>query len=164
MRGPRHSDVAPAPLFDRLVDLEPWTPGEVHPESTLDAEALRESVQRELECLLGTRCTLTLEEAETREPRERSVLDYGLPDLGPLNPVALADQERLARLLGRTITAFEPRLRQVRVSVRPHPEDRRVAVATLTALLVVGHLTEPVSFPLRVELGPSEAGEGVHDR
>jgi type VI secretion system lysozyme-like protein len=156
--------VAPAPLFDRLVDLEPWTSREVHPESTLDAEALRESVRRELECLLGTRCTLTLEEAETRDPGERSVLDYGLPDLGPLDPVAPADQERLAGLLSRTITAFEPRLRQVRVSVRSHPEDRRVAVATLTALLVVESLAEQISFPLRVELGPSEAGEGVHGR
>jgi type VI secretion system lysozyme-like protein len=156
--------VASAPLFDRLVDLEPWTPREVHPRSGLDAESLRESIRRELECLLGTRCTLTLEEAEAMQPRDRSVLDYGLPDLGSLTLVVPADQARLAGLLERTLTAFEPRLRQVRVSVRPHAEERRVAVATLTALLVVEHLTEQVSFPLRVELGPSRPGEGEHGR
>lgn len=150
------SRVAPVPLFDRLVDREPWGAREVRPQRTLDEEGLLASVQREAERLLGTRCALPLLEAEALPSEERSVIDYGLPDLGSLHPDDPGSRERLAGVLARALSAFEPRLRQVRVSVeRLSVEERRVE-ATVHALLVKGRLTEPVSFPI--------SGEVIHGR
>ena len=144
--------VAPVPLFDRLVDREPWVPREVWPQRTLDEEGLLASVRREAERLLSTRCALPLLEAEALPPHERSAIDYGLPDLGSLHPDDPGARERLAGVLARALSAFEPRLRQVRVSVERFSTEERWVDATVHALLVKGRLTEPVSFPISGEV------------
>lgn len=131
-----------APLFDRLVDLESFPP--------LDEEELRASVRREVAHALNTRCTLTLAQAGALEPHERSALDYGLPDLRPLGP-APEDTHLLERLIAHAVEAYEPRLRQLQVSVRIPPEEEGAPVAVITARLVQGPLAEPISFPLRLD-------------
>ena len=68
-------------LFDRLVDRDPKLRHEVRPMRTLDRRGLKESVRRDLELLLNTRCPLP---AHRIPPRDRSVVDYGIPD--PLGP------------------------------------------------------------------------------
>ena len=138
-------DRARASLLDRLVDLDPGSPAEPRPLRTHTKTQLREAVRRDLEWLLSTRCPVP---AHQLDPRQRTVVDYGVPDLLSLAPQDPDAHGRLATLLEQTLAAFEPRLRRVRVSVR------RVRTTGLDvrieAALVIDHVTEPVSFSATV--------------
>ena len=87
------------PLFDRLVDRDPRLPHELRPTRTLDRRGLRESVRRELEQLFNTRCPFP---AHRLPIRERSVIDYGVPDFSVFSPRSYDDRVHLAELLRRT--------------------------------------------------------------
>ncbi|WP_437588569.1 type VI secretion system baseplate subunit TssE [Sorangium sp. So ce1000] len=150
MRDQNNRNVAPAPLFDRLVDLSFRSAEDPRASRVLRRDELIASVRSEVERIVNTRCPQPLAALEALAPGERSVIDYGLPRLGWLDPRSATDQKRLALLLERTIAAFEPRLTQVRVTVEsPTPPERRLTAA-VSARLVTGHIAEPVSFPIVV--------------
>ena len=145
MREARRLPGARALLFERLVDLDPRRPEEQDPARVLDPQALRVSVRRELERLLNTRCALT---AQALEGRERTTLEYGLPDFSHLQTRDTGAHRLIAEEVRRAVTAYEPRLRQVAVFVEPSAaadHERRLTVR-LDAMLVVGQVMEPVSF------------------
>lgn len=144
---------ARALLFDRLVDLDPGVPEEPRPLRTLNRQELRASVRREVEWLLNTRSPIP---AHLLEAWERTVIDYGIPDLAEFSAHRGDDQKRLARLLTQTISAFEPRLRRVRVAVEPLMDTHRGWLVRLDAFLVVESVTEPVSFPVVIKDGSVE--------
>ena len=56
MRPLRTKSGALAPLFDRLTDEDPGVPNEPVPRRYLDLDGLAESVQREIQVLVNTRC------------------------------------------------------------------------------------------------------------
>ncbi|WP_395822325.1 type VI secretion system baseplate subunit TssE [Archangium minus] len=151
MRAAHQDGGASTPLLDRLMDLKRETTGETL-EPQVSEEALRASVRREVAHILGTRCTLSLKEAESLEPGERSVLDYGLPDLWSLGS-APEDARRLERLITRAVEAYEPRLCQLQVSVRLPPSEEGAVVAVLTARFAPGLIPESLSLPLRLDRG-----------
>lgn len=147
MREPRRTRGARALLLDRLVDLDPRSGAEPVPLRVLDRDELLASVRREVGHLLNTRCTLTLEELEGRE---RTVLEYGLPDFSHLHTRDPRAQEALAEHVRATVAAYEPRLRQVRITVEPLRNSQRELLARVDALLVLGDVTEAVSFPVAI--------------
>lgn len=136
------------PLFDRLVDRSPKLRHEVRPARTLDRRGLRESVRRELERLLNTRCPLP---AHRLADRPRSVIDYGLPELTGFSANRAEDRERLAELIRRAVEAFEPRLAEVRVRLEPVPGDALSLAGHIEAVFQGDSVTEPVSFHTSVE-------------
>lgn len=107
-------------LFERLVDLEPGRREEERPFRVLSREELWESVRRELGRLLNTRCPVPL---QLLGEEERTVINYGLPDFTSLSPQSGNDRKLIADLIGRTVTAFEPRLRNVRVTVEEQKKN-----------------------------------------
>lgn len=135
-----------APLFDRLIDRFPDTRRETRPLKTLDRRGLRESVRRELGRLFNTRCPLP---ADALRGRERTVIEYGLPDLSVLAPGNHRDRVRLAAMLREAIEAYEPRLADVRVTVAEpsgDPSRRGALRVRIDAVLVVDQVAEAVSF------------------
>ena len=74
---PRIYPGASALLFERLVDDDPRTAREPQPFRTLTIPEVRASVRREVARLLNTRCAAS---AAVLAGRERTVLDYGIPD------------------------------------------------------------------------------------
>jgi len=169
MRQPKPIAGARALLFERLVDLHRDQVEDERPLRILNREELKASVRRELERLLNTRCSLPLHGfGET----ERSVVNYGIPDFSSLSAYNEDDHALIASIIGQTITAFEPRLRQVRVEVGPigdgesadtnltncrhdvfeRGEPRAGSGARLRvlieAVIIVGQFNEPVSFPV----------------
>jgi type VI secretion system protein ImpF len=135
----------PAPLFDRLVDLDPHVPAEPRPMRTLDPRGLRESVRRELERMLNTRSSLPVDQLDARE--ELTVLEYGIPDLSAFSAGSEEDLVRLAAIVARAVAAFEPRLRRVRVAVERLQDGPRELRLRIDADLVAGEVAEPISFP-----------------
>ena len=148
VEGPRRAPGARLPLLDRLSDGEPRHTLEPQPRRVLSPAETRESIARELSRLLNTRCVETMERVAGRE---RTVVDYGLPDFTTLNPTSDGDRQRLARLIVAAVDAYEPRLRQARVDVAVDPASPRALRIVLHATLVLGHLSEPVSFPLTID-------------
>ena len=101
-----------AALLDRLIDLEPEIPREPRPLKTMSVKELYTSVLEELNRLLNSRCPLDFDELESRE---RTTIDYGVPDFSAFSPQSLDDQKLLAKNIGKTITLYEHRLQDVRV-------------------------------------------------
>ena len=134
---------APRPLFDRLVDPQPDLAWEVQPLRTSSRGELAQSVERELERLFATRSPFPLHHLASRE---RTVIDYGLPDLTVLHPASAEDRRRLARLLAEAVAAYEPRLEGAWVTVDAvASEPRAVAVRVAGTLRGFG-AAEPFTF------------------
>ncbi len=154
------SEEVSAPLFDRLIDREPGVRRELRPFRTLDRAGLRESVRRELEQLFSTRCPLP---ADQLVGRQRTVVEYGLPDLTVLGPERYLDRERLASVLREAVEAYEPRLGQVRVAVaEPREGEREVLRARIDGVLIIDGVPESVAFDTALHGGA--AGVDLADR
>jgi type VI secretion system protein ImpF len=155
MRDPKPVEGGRALLFERLTDAEPCSPEEeAQPFRVLDVRALRESVRRELARLLNTR-------RHARPGAEAAggmtVLDYGLPDFSSLSAASGDDRKRLAAAVAAAVAAFEPRLRDVRVRVERAEREERALALRVEAVLSVGLVAEPVSFPVLVRTKTGEA-------
>lgn len=99
-------------LLDRLIADDP---GRDRASSRTTSEAaFRQAVRRDLEWLLNTRRQLA-EVPEGRDELRRSLLRYGIPDVGSLPRDVPEARARLARTIEEAITLFEPRLANVRV-------------------------------------------------
>jgi len=144
MREPQPIAGARVPLFDRL-DLNPEIDDSQRPFRILTREQLKASIRRELERLLNTRCSLSLDEVGEEE---RSVINYGIPDFSSLSAQNADDQILIGRIIGQTVTAFEPRLSNVAVDVRPVPDREAGLCVLIDATMVVGQFNEPVYFPV----------------
>jgi len=148
---------ARASLVDRLIDRDPRSSREARPLRILDRRALKESVRRDLGWLLNTRSPVPAAQLETQE---RTVINYGLPDFSAMSAQNLDDHYRLAVNIARTLDAFEPRLKHVRVTVDEFREDEKSLRVRIDAVLAVGSISEPVSFTATMR---SATGEAVVD-
>ncbi|MDB4876978.1 MAG: tssE [Gemmatimonadetes bacterium] len=139
------ADASRALLFDRLVDVAPGAPsGHI-----ISRAELQLSVAREISAILNTRIDPAI---DAIEPRERTVIEYGLPDFTALSAASGDDVSRLARAAERAIVAFEPRLARPRVEIVTE-ETRRDSVGFLiTGILHVNGAPESFTFP--VDRGP----------
>ena len=137
---------AAAPLLERLIDDRPLDHAEPRPLRVVGPAELRAAVGRDLARLLNTRSPVAWNEWSDRE---RTVLDYGVPDFTALHPANSGDRMRLGAMVEQCITTFEPRLRSVRVHVQPRGAgDPRTLMLRIDALLAVDDIREPVSFPV----------------
>ena len=141
-------NTARAGLFDRLVDYDPDTQVEKCPLRTMTKQELYDSVNRELGRLLNTRCPLTI---EGRQDRERSVIDYGVPDFSSFTPQSIDDQKQLSLYIKDTVETYEPRLKNVRVHVNEYKKNRKALMINIEGILTVESIREPVSFPMVLE-------------
>jgi type VI secretion system protein ImpF len=134
-------------LFDRLTDHAPEKPVEEKPLRTLSADALRDSIRREVNRILNTRCTTP---PDVLAAREWTILDYGLPDYSGSYTRSTSDQSRLEAAMTRAILTFEPRLINPSVSVLPELAGERTLFFEIQGGMRIGTQIEPVSFPLKL--------------
>ena len=110
---------------------------------TMDRPATRAAIARDLGWLLNTRTPLTAEEFDARD---LTVIDFGVPDFGKGSPASGRDQALRALLTEKAIRAFEPRLRDVNVSIEPAMDSERSLRMIIEAVMVGDDVGEPVSF------------------
>lgn len=139
---------ARAPLFERFgggaaeAGFLPWRAARRDGQE-LALSALERSIGAELARLLNTRCAASLAQLAGRE---RTVLDYGLPDYSAYYTGSLDDRRKLTALVQSTVQAFEPRLREVEVELAlPGHSRHALDVAIRAKVLLEGRL-EPVAF------------------
>ncbi|MDX1692242.1 MAG: type VI secretion system baseplate subunit TssE [Ketobacteraceae bacterium] len=102
-------------ILDRLLDEDPSKRVENEKDRYQVTRELRESVRRDLELLLNTRYRIMAAEPHQKE-LEKSLINYGLPDLATINLVDEDTRHEFCRTIEATIKRYEPRFKSVKVS------------------------------------------------
>lgn len=139
-------------LLDRLMDAAPEAGREaVAPSLTI--EQLKDTVARDVEALLNTRCATAAVSLDRFKLVKRSIVTFGLDDFSSRSLASVADRSFICRAIERAIEDHEPRLRGVRVGL----DDRGAPGAGLRfnihALLQIQPAAEPVSFDAVLQTG-----------
>jgi type VI secretion system protein ImpF len=137
-------------LMDRLVDLEPERKLEPVLTRAQSVRELKAALRRDLEWLLNSRRTIEESPASLKEV-ERSVYNYGLPDVSSLYLRSSKDQAFLLESIKMAINLFEPRLLNVKVKMEPGTDDRRVIRFAIEGLLRMDPAPEQVFFDTVLE-------------
>lgn len=104
-------------LLDRLTDNEPGQTRESRDKRVLTPRQLRASVLRDLGWLLNTVNLAAVQDLDDWPLIERSVVNYGIPDLAG-QPASNVDFYRLELMLAEAVRAFEPRILPQTVQVQ----------------------------------------------
>lgn len=108
--------------------------------------SLKDSVARDLEDLLNTRCALPPELLRAYPECASSVLNYGLADFAALCAGSHEDKSRICASLRQAVERHEPRLRNVQVRMEKRPGSVNRVDFAISAILHVPGAREPVSF------------------
>ncbi len=114
----------------------------------------RNAVIRDIEWLLNTRRVPEDIPEQYREIQE-SVYNYGLPDFSQMNLNPEKNelhQDRLASLIKESIARFEPRILDVRVSVRERPGPGGILQFQIFGRLRLKPVPQPVSFDTTLDV------------
>jgi type VI secretion system protein ImpF len=126
-------------LLDRLL-------GEQMSDRGMTLEQFKDSVARDLEDLLNTRCALPEELMRAYPECARSIANYGMLDFAGMCLSSSEDRARVCAALKTTIERHEPRLRNVQARLEREPGSiNRVSFAIFGTLAGLAY-TEAVSF------------------
>jgi len=130
-----------APLFDRLLGVGDG----FEVEQRMDSSGLRISLARDISQLFSTRSRLTLAEFIRGDV---TVLDYGLPDLCAMSPNSQSDMDLMTEVIIKALQCFEPRLRQVGVTLTPEKSVPSAAHASIIAAVILSGQALRVNFDI----------------
>ena len=149
-RVPNDRPLIPS-VLDRLIDYEPHNKSEAPMNRTQVLQQMKESVGRDLQALLNTRCRATSWPEELKQ-LNRSLFAYGIPDCVGISTGSREQQESLRRMMLRAIETFEPRLMNIRVRLADtnDPRDRALRFR-IDAMLKVDPAPEPVIYDSRLD-------------
>ncbi|MBL8896675.1 MAG: type VI secretion system baseplate subunit TssE [Planctomycetes bacterium] len=139
------------PLLHALIDEEPEKSVELRPSSKQQLRELRESVRLDLQNLLNTRHRCRSWPKELLE-LERSVFDYGIPDLSGAHLTSAARRKVFLEQLGTTIRRHDARFQSVKVESldNPDPQDRTLRFR-VEAMMRVETESETAVFDFQIE-------------
>lgn len=109
-------------LLDRLRDDEPGKKLESRDSRVISPRKLREFVKRDLTWLLNTGNLSEVEDLSAMPLVEKSVINYGLPELTGIT-ASSADVSSIERQLRQSILDYEPRILKNTLRVRVVTSD-----------------------------------------
>lgn len=134
-----------ASILDRLLDNEPGLSSESAQYRVVSEQQILDSVFRDLENLLNTRCS-PIKLPAVFKGLKGSLMRYGLKDSAPKNPESPLVRQSLSKEIEKLISLFEPRLKKPVVRVENRSGKNRALFFRISGILVVEPLAEPVSF------------------
>jgi type VI secretion system protein ImpF len=138
-------------VLDRLLDNDPGNNQEKDVEQHQKLKQLRSSVRRDLENMLNTRFRM-VEPGNDYPELQKSLLNYGLPDLATINIFDKIKRQEFIEHLETLLTEFEPRFKSVKINFM---ENANAADKTLRfkidALLYADPSPEVVVFDSTLE-------------
>jgi len=138
-------------ILDRLLDDEPHNQTETDKGQHQKLKQLRSSVRRDLENLLNTRYRI-IEPPEEYEELDRSLLNYGLPDLATVNIIDVAKKKEFTKTLESILKNYEPRFKSVNVTyLESKNSSDRTLKFRINATLYADPLPEIVVFDSTIE-------------
>ncbi len=142
-------------VLDRLIDLDPRASTDPPKARSVQMQELKQSVRRDLEWLLNTRCHYENIDDKLEEA-PRSVAFYGLPDFTGIGAQIPTEQRRLLKLLETAVKIFEPRFLDPRIQVEPIDNTDRQLRFRIEAKLDVDPAPEPVVFDTVLQTGSGD--------
>jgi type VI secretion system protein ImpF len=143
-------------FLDRLIDLDPKSASDGPPSRAKSVRQLKASLRRDLEWLLNTRRRPDPAGSEFRE-LEKSLFNFGLPDITSIAHDSAHDRQRLNRMLEQTLLTFEPRLSRVRVvPLGEVAGARHILRFQIEALLDMDPAPEMITFDTVLQLSSGE--------
>ncbi len=149
----RQQDKLQPSLLDRLTDEAPESKTDRPDQRVLTLRKLRDSVKRDLAWLLNATNLSSVQSLERFPEVERSVLNYGMPDISGLT-VSDIDTGELELAVRRVILNFEPRILPHTVEVKPLIDEQQMNSNAL-AFEIEGLLwaqPAPLQIMLKTEL------------
>lgn len=147
---------ANVPLFDRLVDNEPDNPvDQGHGGRFYKRDDLVASIEREVDRLLNTRTSMKQEDYEVLIQDENSLGlpgMYGIPAFSLYDTANTQNWTPLCKNIERAISYYEPRLKDVEVTVDAFDVQHQKLNMFLAAQLNVKEFQGEVTFPLSIDL------------
>lgn len=133
-------------LLDRLADNDSRRSDETDTLRQISAEEMKDSVARDLEALLNSRCPMN-EQLYRQYPESlNSICSYGMGDFIGRSLANPSDRNHICRSLERTIAIHERRLKQVRIALELDSRATNRLRFTIHALLILHPSMEPVHF------------------
>ncbi len=142
-------------VLDRLLDQEASLRTDPPLGRAQSLRQLKTALRRDIEWLLNTRRSIEAP-AGTSLEIERSLFNYGLPDIASLGVHSTQDQKRLLWMIESTIANFEPRIQGARVSMEPVAGTARILRFQIQGLLRIDPAPERVTFDTVLELNSGE--------
>lgn len=142
-------------VLDRLIDLDPRQSHEPPKSRSTSLAELKQSVRRDLEWLLNTRCFTDAGDSRLEEA-PKSVAFYGLPDFTALSAKNHNELKRATKSLETAIKIFEPRFMDLKVSLEPISSVDRQLKFRIEARLNIEPTPEPVAFDTILQLGSGD--------
>jgi type VI secretion system protein ImpF len=138
-------------VLDRLLDDEPDRRKEAARPPSQGLRQLRRAMRRDLQNLLNTRQPAVEVPRELAE-LERSIADFGIPDITGTNLASDDARRRLLRSIEGAIRRFEPRFKSVKVTAVEDPDQiDRVLRFRINGVVYADPLPEAVVFDSTVE-------------
>lgn len=144
-----------ASVLDRLIDYEPEVTHEPVQSRLTSFAQIRNSVIRDIENLLNSRKTI-YPVPEENGHLGASLFTYGLMDFISHNPKSPSVRLQIRQEIERTISTFEPRLKNLMIRFDTNTENERNLRFRITALLVVTPLSEPITFDTYLDINRGE--------
>ena len=144
------------PLLDRLIDKEPKVSADSSVSRAQSVRLLKASLRRDLEWLLNTR-RIPDAAPESMAQLSQSLYNYGLPDFSALSVSSPRDRDHLMLELETTVALFEPRLKDVRITMTEAQGGyTRILHFQIEGMLQMDPIAEPVSFDTVLSLTNGE--------
>lgn len=126
-------------LFDRLLPENDVLKG-------LSLQELRQSVAHDLEDLLNSRVAKLDHLIGDYPLAKQSIIQFGIIDFVGLSTANPLDRDKICQSIEQSISAHEPRLRQVKVEMLLDGHNMGALCLTIQAYLNIHPLYEPVVF------------------
>ena len=124
-------------LLDRLIDEDPATELDPMQSPGQQLARIKESVKRDLENLLNTRLR-NIEIDKSWGELKHSIANYGLPDFSQVPADSESDYQAFANVIRDVIHRFEPRFKNVQVTVDSNGASlHRALYVKISAVLLV---------------------------
>jgi type VI secretion system protein ImpF len=127
-------------LFDRLL---PETDQNYR---GISLQELRESVASDLEDLLNSRMAKLDHLIDQFPLAKQSILQFGIIDFVGLSTANPSDRDKICQSIEQSITAHEPRLKQIKVEMLLDGQNMGALYLSIQAYLNIHPLFEPVIF------------------
>ena len=144
-------------LLDRLIDRDPKSASDGVTSRAQSVRLLKAALRRDLEWLLNSRRNPDAA-PESMPELSRSLYNYGLPDFAALSINSPKDRDRLLVELENTVAVFEPRLKDIRVSLldTQNAAGTRMLHFQIEGMLQMDPAPEQVSFDTVLQLTNGE--------
>jgi len=142
-------------VLDRLMDIQIQERGDWPRTTRESVEKFKRAVKRDLEWLLNTRQTLG-PLLNNYPATQKSVFNYGLPDMTMVSMGSVDDRKRLTSYLETTVMLFEPRIENLQISIELEDNSRRQIKFRFAGTLRMDPQPEEVSFDTLLELTSGE--------